>query len=232
MDSGLPIVQSNESIINPDIKNLPATEQKLIKLLLTKVKNGEASIDEAANLLRLECVHLLEIEQLKSKIQITENQKNLKKPRGRPRGKTQHVLERNKNILALWIDWVEEGQPMRGGKAFMRGHIAKWCRCDPTEVDRVVAAWNGLKAGADYLKKRNIKIVHRGFKNEQDVLEVVEDIARYVKDGRIKPEPLEDGSSGVHVFFKDGEFYFKDGEFFIHSEFFQKNQSYKSQENI
>ena len=91
-------MQSNESIINPDIENLPATEQELIKLLLTKVKNGEASIDEAANLLRLECVHLLEIEQLKSKIQIPENQKNLKKPRGRPRGKTQHVLERNKNI--------------------------------------------------------------------------------------------------------------------------------------
>ncbi|WP_298607376.1 hypothetical protein [uncultured Thiothrix sp.] len=225
-------MQSNESIINPDIENLPATEQELIKLLLTKVKNGEASIDEAANLLRLECVHLLEIEQLKSKIQIPENQKNLKKPRGRPRGKTQHVLERNKNILALWIDWVEEGQPMRGGKAFMRGHIAKWCRCDPTEVDRVVAAWNGYKKGIDYLKEQNIKIVHYGLEREEELLAVIETIARYVRVGRIKPETLDDGGKVIQVFFKDGGFYLKESESFVNSVFFQKNHIHKTWENI
>lgn len=204
-------MQFNESIINPDIKNLPATEQEVIKLLLAKVKNGEASIDEAANLLRLQYVHLLEIEQLKSKIQISENQKSLKKPRGRPRGKTQPVLERSKNILVLWIQWVEKGQPLRGGKAFMREHIAKWCRCDPTEVDRVVAAWNGFKKGVEYLKEQNIKIVHYGLENEDELSGVVETIARYVRDGRIKPETLDDGSSVIKVFFENGDFYLKEG---------------------
>lgn len=213
-------MQSNENVINPDIENLPATEQELIKLLLTKVKNSEASIDEAANLLRLQCVHLLEIEQLKSKIQIPENQKNIKKPRGRPRGKTQPVFERSKTILALWVALVEIGQPIRGGKAFIRERIAKWCRCDTTEVDRVVAAWSGLKKSIEYVKEQNIQLIHYGLESEEDLLGVIETIARYVRDGRIKPETLDDGGSVIKVFFKEGEF-------FVNSEFFQKNQSCK-----